>query len=506
MDPMKRTLSVFLAICMLGAVLATAAFAEDAPAADNLVTTSHSAVIQGEKIDYTATTGTMVLESGGEQCEIFFVAYTLDDIDDLSERPITFVFNGGPGSSDGYTHILCMGPRKIELDENGHAASLPARMIDNNDSLLDLTDLVFIDAIGSGFSRALSGDDSNFINCSNDARTFGDFIYLYLTRNARYNSPKYVAGESYGTVRAIALNQYLANTYNIGLNGIILLSSINNFSNITIQPGNDQPYTAFLPTFAADAWYHGRVGEPYRSMELEEFLDEVRAFTGGRYLTALYQGQRISPEEEDTVAEQMAAYLGLDKDFILRRNLRISLDDFGKELLKDQNLVISRYDGRFAGPSIDGSRDGSDSDPTDFDLDLPLFTALNQYIREDLGFQTDIPYIPLNMDVLSRWDFEAENGFLTQEDSIRNAMVFNSFLKIWVCCGYYDAATPFYGAEWVFSHLFLDEQHLDNLSFTYYPAGHAFYIDQASHDQFRSDAERWYLADSAVQAEMKEAA
>lgn len=509
---MKKLLSIVLVICILGAAVGAAAFADDeapaeAPAAeDNLVTTSHSAVIQGEEIDYTATAGTMVVESGGEQCEIFFVAYTRDDVDDLSERPITFVFNGGPGSADGYTHMLCMGPRTIELSENGHAASLPARMTDNNDSLLDLTDLVFIDAVGTGFSRAVSGDDSNFIGYTNDARTFGDFIRLYVSRNARWGSPKYVAGESYGTTRAIALNQYLAGTYSMGLNGIILISSINDFSLYLFGTGNDLPYITFLPTLAADAWYHGRVAEQYQSMELADYLDEVRAFASGDYLSALFRGQRLSASEEDAIAEKMASFTGLDKDYILRQHLRISLDDFCAELLKDQKLMVGRYDGRYTGPVIGGSLDASVSDPSGFDIDLPLYTALNQYIQEDLGFQTDVPYIPLSMDVNNRWDFEMINGFLTQEDVIHDNMSSNSFLKIWVCCGCYDGATPFYGAEWLFNHLFLDESRQSNLSFSYYPAGHMFYLDRASHDQFRRDAENWYLTGSTAQPALQEAA
>ena len=509
---MKKLLSVLLVLSLFATGMTAAVFADDAapadtPAAqDHLVTTSHSAVIQGERINYTATTGTMVVESGGEQCEIFSVAYTRDDVDDLSERPITFVFNGGPGSADGYTHLLCMGPRTIELGEDGHAASLPARLTDNNDSLLDLTDLVFIDAVGTGYSRPLSGDDSNFIGCTNDARTFGDFIRLYLTRNGRWGSPKYVAGESYGTTRAIALNDYLAGTYDLGLNGIILISSINDFSLYGFEVGNDLPYISFLPTMAADAWYHGCVGEQYQELELEAYLDEVRAFAAGDYLSALFLGQRMSAEEEAAIAEKMAAFIGLDKDYILNKHLRVTLDDFCNELLKDQNLMVGRYDGRYTGPVIGGSLDDSVSDPSGFDIDLPLYTALNQYILEDLGFQTDVPYIPLSHDVNERWDWEAVNAFLAQEDVVHDNMSSNSFLKVWVCCGYYDGATPFYGAEWFFNHLFLDEARQDNLSFSYFPAGHMFYLDQASHDQFRRDAETWYSAGSAAEAELKEAA
>jgi len=487
---MKKALSVILAFSILISTGILTVFAEESPEGavvqDNLVTTTHKTVIQGKTVNYTATAGTMAVESGGGQCEIFFIAYTRDGVQDLSKRPITFAFNGGPGAASLYINFLCLGPKRMELDELGHAPALPAALVYNGNSLLDLTDLVFIDAVGTGYSRAVSEEDQ-FIGYTNDIRTIGDFIRLYVNRNGRWGSPKYLAGESYGTTRAVGLCEYLSDTYSMGLNGLMLISTVNDFSEVFPTPGNELPYALYLPTYAADAWYHGCLEERYQSTVLEEFLDEVRDFVSNEYVPALFKGRSLSDERQEELAKKIASYTGLKKEYLLKANLRVESESFFEELLSEQKLMIGRYDGRFTGPLTSGS-----NDPSEFDLDQSLIAAANRCITDELKYQTDTPYIPLSLDINSRWDYNCNNSFLAQEETIYNCMSANSFLKVWVLCGYYDGATPFYGTEWVYDHVFLDDLHRENLSFSYYPSGHMFYLDSDSFARFREEAEAWY--------------
>ena len=465
------------------------------PAQDNIITTSHTALIQGKELAYTANTGTMVVETGGETCEIFFTAYTLDGVEDVSSRPVTFAFNGGPGSCSMYVHVGCLGPRRIDVDENGYTLSMPTQIVDNGNSLLDLTDIVIIDAVGTGYSRPVGDSElSAFIGYANDARTFGDFIYQYINRNDRWRSEKYVAGESYGTTRAVGICQYLAETYAMNLNGLMLISSVNNFSALLFGDGNETPYALFIPTFAADAWYHGVVAEKYKDLELEDYLAEVRSFVEQEYIPALFMGNGLTDAETNALAQKLADYTGLSKDYILRANLRVALDDFCAELLKDQKQMVGRLDGRITGPVTSGSLDDGDSDPSDAAFTLGYGNAYNDYLTNELGFQTNRTYVPSNMDVNAGWTFPIGGwgGYLSQENTIYECMSKNNFLKVWVLCGYYDAATPFYSAEWVFRHVFLDETRKDNLSFTYYPCGHMIYMEKASFDKFRQDAQAWF--------------
>lgn len=468
------------------------------PAGDNIVTTRHTAHIQGKSLAYTANTGTMALESGGQTCEIFFTAYTLDDGTDPSARPVTFAFNGGPGASSMYLHVGCFGPRRIAVDENGYTASLPVAMQDNENSLLDLTDIVIIDAPGTGYSRPVGdAEESNFIGYDNDVRTMGDFIYQYVNRNRRWGSKKYVAGESYGTTRAVGICEYLADTYSMNLNGLMLISSIQDFAAVLFDGVNETPYALFIPTFAADAWYHGVVAEEYRDMELEDYLEEVRAFVEREYVPALFAGNALAESERDALAQKLANYIGLSKAYILSKNLRVALDDFCAELLESRKLMVGRYDGRITGPVTSGPLSDGTSDPSNAAFNLGYGNTFNDYLTGELGFQTDRPYVPSSGEINNKWTFPISSwgGYLSQEQTIYECMSKNRFLKVWVLCGYYDAATPFYSAEWVFRHVFLDESHRDNLSFTYYRCGHMIYMEKASFDKFRQDAEAWYAAE-----------
>ena len=268
---------------------------KSAPPEDHLVTTKHSAVISGQSLDYTTVAGTMAVTTKGGVCEIFFTAYTLEGEWEAADRPLTFVFNGGPGSSSEWMHMGFLGPRRIACDENGQVTQFPVPIEDNEYSILDLTDLVFIDPVGTGYSRPAEGVDlSNFIGYENDNRTVGDFIRLYVSRYGRWSSPKYVAGESYGTIRAVGLSKYLSEKYALGLNGLMLISSINDFNTMMERIPSDYTYALYLPSYAADAWYHGKLAPRYQKMKLEDLLNEVRAFAGGEYLAALFAGRRLA--------------------------------------------------------------------------------------------------------------------------------------------------------------------------------------------------------------------
>lgn len=497
---MKKALSVILAFSILISTGILTVFAEESPEGavvqDNLVTTTHKTVIQGKTVNYTATAGTMAVESGGGQCEIFFIAYTRDGVQDLSKRPITFAFNGGPGAASLYINFLCLGPKRMELDELGHAPALPAALVYNGNSLLDLTDLVFIDAVGTGYSRAVSEEDQ-FIGYTNDIRTIGDFIRLYVNRNGRWGSPKYLAGESYGTTRNAGVCDCLHSRFSIDVNGIIMISTANDFGALVQTPGNEMPYIHYIPSFAAAAWYHKKADEKYLAMTLEDVLEEAKAFASGEYLSALYLGNRLTAEQKDAVAEKMAGIIGMSKDDILELNLRVSMEDYCAGLLKDEGKMIGRYDARYTGPVLQGDIGSGENDPSNLGIEPAFNSAFCDYISRTLGFTADRHYEVLSGEVNGAWNFGTDNAALTQEDQLRTCMSDNEMLRIWVICGYYDLATPFYGAEWVYSHVFIDDNLRGNLTFSHFPSGHMFYLVKDALKDFHAQAEAWYGATTA---------
>lgn len=495
---MKRWLSVILVLTLLFTVSAAWAEGTDDSAgddqADNLVVTQHKTTIKGKEISYTATAGTMAMSNDLGDYDMFFIAYTLDGVEDPSTRPITFAYNGGPGAAALYVNLGLMGPNRVALDDEGMVAGVPAGTVPNENSLLDMTDLVFIDPVGTGYSRASGDTDEHvFYGYSEDICSVGDFVLQYVNRNQRWASPKYLAGESYGTTRTAGLCDYLMSQYHMNVNGLMMVSSVNDFSAIKPEQGNDLPYVAALPTFAAIAQYHGMTADQYKDMALEDYMDEVRAFAGGEYWSALFQGARLTAEEIDALADKISAYIGLDKSVILENNLRIDFETFCRKLLVDQNLYVGRIDGRYKGPAVSGSIGMGDADPSSTGVVEAFTSAIYDMIARDLNFQSDLSYNPLDGSITASWQYsEYMNSYLRQEETIQDCMQRNKFLKVWVICGYYDLATPFYGAEWTYAHVFLNDDFKDNLSFTYYPAGHMFYLHQPSLQQFREDAEAWF--------------
>ena len=468
---------------------------------DNIVTSKHSITINGKVIRYTVSVGTMVVsqesrkdgiyEGEKPRFEIFFTAYTLDEPVDAAERPLTFSFNGGPGSASLWVHMGFLGPRRVQLDAEGNVTKFPAPLIDNEYSILDLTDLVFIDPVMTGYSRAIAGNkEADFFGYENDIQSVGDFIRLYVTRNERWASPKYLAGESYGTPRSVGLAKYLSEEYSLELNGLMLISTANDFSTLEFDPGNDLPYVLFLPTYAADAWYYKKAAPQYLDMSIEDYTAEVRAFAESEYLTALFKGSRLTKAEQEKLAEKLAAYTGLNKQYILNSNLRIEISQFCKELLRDEHLVIGRIDSRYTGTDRNNVGSSFEDDPSCYQIDGAFGGAINDYFRRELGFKCERPY-KISSPLWKDWKYK-NNSYLQQQDIIRDDMAKNKNLKIWVICGYFDLATPFFAAEWVYDHIFVEPMYQKNLSFTYYKSGHMIYLHEPSLAQFREDAVKWY--------------
>jgi carboxypeptidase C (cathepsin A) len=454
--------------------------------------THHSVVVDGQTINYTATAGYLDMkdEQGKSLAHMFFIAYTKDGVTDKHSRPLTFAFNGGPGSASVWLHMGAVGPRRVALDSNGLSPAPPYHLTDNPDTWLDQTDLVFIDAISTGYSRADKGEDAKqFQGYENDIRSFGDFIRLYTTDYDRWNSPKFILGESYGTTRAAGLSGYLQSRYNMYLNGIILVSSVLNFQTISFASGNDQPYIFFLPTYATTAWYHKKLSPELESKTVEQIGQEVKVFAEGPYARALFEGNSISGEEKNNIIERLHEYTSLPVEYIKRANMRIPAFQFFKMLLRDSGEVIGRYDGRFTGEDINPLSDRMEYDPSDANISGSFVGAFNAYIRDELKFKTDKEYTA--MANVWPWSY-AQNQYLNVAPTLHTAMTKNRYLHTWVVCGYYDLATPFAAAEYVVHHmgLTLDQRH--RMQMTFYKAGHMVYISRNTSAKLHRDAINFY--------------
>jgi carboxypeptidase C (cathepsin A) len=400
---------------------------------DKLVETRHSIVIDGRELNYTVTCGTIVLkeeaekkgekegESEGEKprASIFFVAYTLDGVEDKRKRPLTFSFNGGPGSSSVWLHLGLLGPRRVLLDDEGFAFPPPYRLVDNAFTLLDTTDLVFIDPVSTGFSRALPGEKpKQFHGFKKDIESVGDFIRLYATRYQRWTSPKFLIGESYGTTRAAGLSSYLQERHGMNMNGIMLISSILNFQTADFHPGNDLPYILFLPTYTATAWYHHRLSDDLEK-DLYSTLAEVETFALGDYAQALLQGDDLQDEERLLIARKLARYTGLSEDYIDSTRLRIEIFRFTKELLRHAKRTVGRLDSRFKGIDRDSAGEHFEFDPSMSNITGPYTATLNDYVRGELKFESDLPYEILSERVFP-WSYaEFENEYVNVAEPLR---------------------------------------------------------------------------------------
>jgi carboxypeptidase C (cathepsin A) len=475
---------------------------DETPAEDQIVTSQHSVTINGRSLDYTAEAGTFVLYEEDEEgraehkAKIFFVAYTLDGVEEPEKRPLTFSFNGGPGSSSVWLHMGLLGPWRVDLGQDGHLPPPPYRLVENAHSLLDESDLVFIDPVSTGYSRPVEGQEAKqYHEFQKDIESIAEFIRLYTTRRQRWLSPKFLIGESYGTTRAAALSGLLQEKHGYYLNGIMLISSILDFQTAFFAPGNELPYIFFLPTYAAIAWYHKQLDDSL-PQDLEQLLAEVQAFAEGEYAAVLFQGAGLSPEERAEMAQKVARYTGLTADYIERADLRPEIHRFVKELLRNQRRTVGRLDGRFTGIDRDAAGEHYEYDPSYANIQGPYTAGFNDYVRRNLNFESDLPYEILT-DRVHPWSYEVhQNKYVYVAETLRKAMSDNPYLKVFVANGYYDLATPYAATEYTFNHLGIDPTLQENVSMAYYEAGHMMYIHLPSLVRLKQDLANFLSAAS----------
>lgn len=464
------------------------AIAEEVAAEGDWQVTQHEIEIAGQPIAYTATAGTIQLKDDKDEpkASVFFIAYTRDGVEDQAKRPVMFCFNGGPGSSSVWLHMGCFGPRRVHMDDVGHAVGPPYALTDNALSLLDTTDLVFIDPVSTGFSRT-EGDTNpgEYHSVSGDIQSVAEFIRLYITKFDRWLSPKYLAGESYGTTRAAGLANFLQSR-SIDLSGIVLVSAVLDFGTIRFDEGNDLPYALYLPTYTALAHYHKKLVDDLAQRDLPELLDEVEAWSRQTYAPALMLGAELGDDERDAIAAQLALYTGLDKDLILRSQLRIPQSRFSDNLLAKEQNVVGRFDGRIVGPDLDRTSDRSGtSDPSYYRVAGGFTATFNDYVRNELGYETEKNYGIL---VGLRWNFDrTNNNYLYIADDLRTAMAENPKLKVYVAAGYYDLATPYYAAEYTLNHAITHPDARRRLTVGHYESGHMIFTHRPSLEKLRGE-------------------
>ena len=471
-----------------------------APPEEKVSQTKHSIKIGGQEIKYTATAGTILLklEDGTPKASIFYIAYTKDDVSDVSQRPITFSFNGGPGAASVWLHLGALGPRRVQMGDAGALLPPPYKLVDNDSSWLDMTDLVFIDPVSTGYSREVPGETANqFHGVEEDVQSVADFIRLYTTRSKRWSSPKFLAGESYGTTRAAGLSGYLQQRYGMYLNGIVLVSSILNFETAEFDSGNDLPCILYLPTYTAIAWYHKKLSADLQA-DLQKAIDESRQFASGEYADALLAGDGLPAARRTEMIQRLARLTGLSADYIDRSNLRIEIQRFTKELLRSERRTVGRIDGRFTGIDRDAVGERPEYDPSIAAIIGPYAGMLNDYVRNDLKFDSDLPYEVLTGRV-QPWNFKPfENRYVDVAETLRGAMTRNPFLRVFVAKGYYDLATPFFAADYTFDHLSLDPTLRGHLSGAYYEAGHMMYVHPPSLAKLKQDVAKFIATSSTA--------
>lgn len=466
--------------------------------AESSSVTPHSVTIDGQIVRYTARAGNLLLknDSGAVTGSMFYVAYTKDGTD-VRRRPVTFVFNGGPGSSSIWLHMGSFAPVRVVTSDAQPTPPPPYTVSENAQSLLDRTDLVYVDAMGTGFSRIVGkGQPKDFFGTDQDIRAFGDFILRYATVFGRWGSPKYLMGESYGTTRAAGLANSLARR-GMALNGLVLISSwLNSYVDFGSPPNSlDITYQLFLPTMAASAWYHRKLPKP--RAELAPFLQDVREFALGAYQTALSKGSRLGDRERDSVVTKLHEYTGLSEDFIRRARLRISPSRFQKELLRPEQRTAGRLDARFVGIDHDAAGEGPEYDATDAAIRGPYTAAFNAYLQSDLHYDGGTTYLVASSLVAADWDnrhrVAGERWPIPDvSEDLRQAMSENPFLRVFSANGYYDFATPFFETEYTMQHMGIDPSLEKNISYGYYESGHMIYLHPASLVQMKKDLAAFY--------------
>ena len=466
---------------------ARAAATEDASMKEESSVTDHTIRLDGQVIPYKATAFTIQIKNdAGEPIGLMYaVAYTRSDVKDLSTRPVSFFYNGGPGSASMWLHMGAFGPRRVWTPDGTFTAPAPYKLVDNSESLLDKTDMVFIDAMGTGYSHVVGkGKPSDFNGIDEDMASFGQFINTYISRNERWNSPKFLMGESYGTFRSAAVGNYLQNRYSMHLNGIVLISSVLDLSSITFGAGDDRVYEYYLPSYAAVAWYHKALKT--RPANLEAFLQEARQYAAGDYATALFKGDKLPAAEAAAVAKRLSYFTGLSEDYLLKARLRPTLGQFNVELLRDRGLTAGRIDARFTGFTQDLLAENAQGDPEGPAVGGAFTALLNQYNHEELKFGMDKEY--RNSSASGGWNWTRNGrggrggfpGAPNVQGDLAQAMITNPRLLVEIENGYFDMATPFFATEFTVDHLDIPDALKGHVQNKYYEAGHMMYLHDAS--------------------------
>ncbi len=473
---------------------ATEAKKDDDKPKEVLVDTDHEITIDGKVIPYKATAGKLLMKTDDlkSRAEMFFIAYTKKDAD-ASQRPVTFCFNGGPGSSSVWLHLGMLGPRRIKFPEDASYLKPPYKLHANEFSLLDVTDLVFIDPVSTGYSRPVNETSkSEFHGYEEDIQSVGQFIYNYTTRFHRWLSPKFLCGESYGGVRAAGLSSHLQDRYNMELNGIVVVSGAINFQTLRFSTSNDLPFVLFLPTYTATAWYHKALPADMQQRPLRDLVAESEAFAKGAYAQALMKGTAIADDEFNATAETMARLTGLSAEYIRSAKLRVSMGRFGKELLRDNEKTIGRFDSRYSNRDRDSAGETYEFDASGAAIFGPFTATFNDYVRRDLKFEEERVYEILTGNV-QPWSYKSfENRFVDASESLRKTMTANPSLKVFAACGYYDLATPHFAMDYTIDHLGLAKDLLPNVTRRYYEGGHMMYIHEPSLVELRNDLIEFY--------------
>jgi carboxypeptidase C (cathepsin A) len=440
------------------------------------------------KVAYTATAATHVFEIKEAKASFFYVAYTKDDADPVG-RPVLFCFNGGPGSSTVWLHLGLFGPKRWELDEQGFKVGMQGRLIDNEYSILDVADVVCVDAIGTGFSKVEPEDkEKEFHHFKHDVEAFSRFIVHYLNRNGRWASPKYLAGESYGTLRGAAVAREIFVEHGVEFNGIVLISSILNYQTVGVNretwmfhTGNDLPFALYLPSYAATAWYHEQLPSKHQKKKLRDLLEEVEVFALGEYWSALAQGDGLDDKTRARVAAKLGEYTGLETDYIDHYDLRLHIFQFCKELLRKQRRTVGRLDSRYTGIDRVSRGEKIEADPAADATWAVATSALNHHLRTEIGFEADDIYEVLSMKVNEGWNYEDfKNRYVDTSENMREVLSRSRGTKVFVANGYYDLATPYFATEYTFSHMGLDPEVRKNVRMEDYEAGHMMYVHQPS--------------------------
>jgi carboxypeptidase C (cathepsin A) len=457
---------------------------EEAP-----VITHHSIRAGGKTLNYTATTGMMPIKNGEGEVEarMFFMAYTLDGPHD-PKRPLMVSFNGGPGSSSVWLHLGLVGPKRIKMLPDGTMTPPPFELVDNEYTMLDQTDIVFVDPVGTGYSRAAKKElNKKFWGLKGDLDSVSEFIRMYLTRYERWSSPLFLIGESYGTMRASGLAGTLIDR-GIAVNGIALISTVLDFNTIEFNRGSDAAYIYYLPTYAATAWYHKKIAPELQRLPVKDVVRQAEEFAGGPYAAALMKGDALSEADRKNIIAQLAKFTGLSPQYIENSDLRVEHVHFAKELLRDQGLTVGRLDSRFKGKDESNVGETFEYDPSYSNIQAPYTAMLNDYVRRELGYRTDTYYSILGNVTGERWDWgSAGDGAPNTTEGLRKAFVRNPHMRVYIAKGYYDMATPLFAVNATFNHMALPKEAKANISDDYFEAGHMMYIEQNSLTKLRDD-------------------